>query len=99
MNQPLQALETYRHLAPRAGSAYRELFVDGRSIRAQSLVAEMENDGLTPTAIADRYGLELDAVLEAIDYVDVHQAFLAAERTRIREQAMAAGFVSPHVIP
>ena len=97
MSQPLQPPKTYRYLAPRAGSAYRELFIGGRSIRAQSLVAEMENDGLTPTAIADRYGLELDAVLEAIDYVDVHQAFLAAERTRIREQAIAAGFLNADI--
>lgn len=93
MSQSLQAPKMYRYLAPRAGSAYRELFIYGRSIRAQSIVAEMENDGLTPAAIADRYDLELDAVREAIDYVAAHQAFLAAERTRIREQAIAAGFL------
>ena len=93
MSAPLQAPQTHRYLAPRAGSAYRELFIHGRSIRAQSLVAEMENDGLTPAAIADRYDLELDAVLEAIVYVAAHQAFLAAERTRIREQAITAGFL------
>lgn len=65
MSQPLQTPKTYHYLSPRVGSAYRELFIRGRSIRAQSLVAEMENDGLTPAAIAERYELDVDAVLEA----------------------------------
>lgn len=95
MSQPLQAAKTYEYLAPRAGSAYRELFIRGRSIRAQSLVAEMENDGLTPAGIAERYELELDAVLEAIDYVAANETFLAAERRRIREQAIAEGYLKP----
>ena len=94
MTQSLQAPKMYQHLAPRAGSAYRELFIYGRSIRAQSIVAEMENDGLTPAAIADRYDLDLDAVREAIDYVAADQAFLAAERTRIRALAIAAGVLN-----
>jgi len=93
MIHPLAAPKTYQHLSPRAGSAYRELFIRGRSIRAQSLVSEMENDGLTPPGIAERYDLELEAVLEAIDYVRANEAFLAAERMRIREQAIAEGYL------
>jgi uncharacterized protein (DUF433 family) len=95
MSQPLKAPRSYQYLSPRAGSAYRELFILGRSIRAQSLVAEMENDGLTPHGIAERYGLELEAVLEAIDYVHANEAFLSAERRRIREQAIAEGYLNP----
>ncbi|MBI3467896.1 MAG: hypothetical protein HY000_33230 [Planctomycetes bacterium] len=95
MSQPIEAPKAYQHLSPRAGSAYRELFILGRSIRAQSLVAEMENDGLTPQGIAERYGLELDAVLEAIDYFHANEAFLSAERRRIRDQAIAEGYLNP----
>jgi len=54
----------------------------------------MENDRLTPPEIAERYDLELEAVLEAIDYVRANEAFLAAERMRMREQAIADGYLT-----
>jgi hypothetical protein len=34
-------------------------------------------------------------VLEAIDYVAANETFLAAERTRIRDQAIAEGYLKP----
>lgn len=93
MSQSIQAAKSYQYLAPRAGSLYRELFVCGRSIRAQSLVSEMENECLTPEAIAADYDVPVDAVREAIDYVHANEAFLAAERRRSRQRSIAKGYL------
>ena len=43
----------YHYLAERSGSGYRELFVVGTSLRAQSLVSDMENEGLSAEQIAE----------------------------------------------
>ena len=95
MSQPLQAANTYQFLAARAGSVYRELFVCGRSIRAQSLVSEMENECLTPEAIAADYDLPVEAVREAIDYVRANEAYLASERRRSRQRSIEKGYLKP----
>lgn len=91
MLAPVATTRTYRYLAQRAGSSYRELFVCGTSLRAQSLVSEMENEGWSPEKIAVAYHVPVEAVHEAIDYVHENEEFLAAERQRTREEAMAAG--------
>ena len=93
MSQPLQAARTYKYLAHRGGSLYRELFVCGRSLRAQSLVSEMENECLTPEAIAADYDLPVEAVLEAIDYVHANEAFLAHERRLTRQRSIEKGYL------
>ncbi len=93
MAQSVVRAQSYRHLAPRSGSGYRELFVCGRSLRAQSLVSDMENEGLTPAEIAAAYHIPVEAVLESISYVHANEEFLAAERRRIREQAIAKGYL------
>jgi uncharacterized protein (DUF433 family) len=95
MVQPAATANTFRFLAPRSGSGYREFFVCGGSLRAQSLVSDMENEGLTPEQIAAAYHVPVEAVLEAIEYVHANEEFLAAERRRIREQAIAKGYLRP----
>ena len=83
----------YRYLAERSGSGYRELFVCGTSVRAQSLVSDMENEGLSAQQIAEVYHIPQDAVLEAAAYVHQNEEFLAAERCRSRQQAIAKGYL------
>ena len=93
MAYPVATPKTYRFLAERSGSSYRELFVSGTSVRAQSLVSEMENEGLTPEEIAAAYHLPVEAVQEAVGYVHDNEEFLAAERCRSRERALTKGYL------
>lgn len=95
MSQPVPALPTYRYLAQRPGSGYRELFVCGTSLRAQSLVSDMENEGMTPEEIASSFEIPVDAVHEAIAYVHANEEYLASERCRIRAKAIAEGYLRP----
>jgi hypothetical protein len=86
---------TYRYLTERSGSGYRELFVCGTSLRAQSLVSDMENESLTPAEIAAAYHIPLEAALEAVAYVQGNEEYLAKERCRSRERAIAKGYLRP----
>jgi uncharacterized protein (DUF433 family) len=90
-NQP----KIYRYLAERAGSSYRELFVCGSALRAQSLVSDMENSGMTPAEAASEFRIPLDAVREALEYVHQNEEYLAGERRRSREKAIASGYLKP----
>ncbi len=83
----------YRYLAERSGSGYRELFVCGTSLRAQSLVSDMENEGLSAEHVAEIYHLPVDAVIEAAAYVHENEEFLAQERERDRQRAIAKGYL------
>jgi uncharacterized protein (DUF433 family) len=93
VNQPVDVPNTYRYLAPRSGSGYRELFVCGTGPRAQSLISDMENEGMTPDEMAAAYHVPVEAVLEAAEYVHANEEFLAAERRRSREHAIAKGYL------
>ena len=90
---PIATPKTYRFLSEHSGSSYRELFVSGTSVRAQFLVSEMENEGLTPEEIAAAYHIPVEAVQEAIGYVHDNEEFLAAERCRSRERARTKGYL------
>lgn len=95
MASSVGAPKTYRFLSRRSGSSYRELFVCGTSLRAQSLVSDMENAGMSPEEIAAEYHLPLDAVLEAVEYVHENEEYLAGERRRCRERAIDKGYLRP----
>jgi hypothetical protein len=86
MNQP----QSYKHLNPKPGSNYQQLFF-GR-IRAEVLYREaVGNEPLTPEEVAAEYGVPVGAVLEAIDYCSQNQELLDAERAREQERIEAAG--------
>ena len=74
--------ETYQHLEARPGSFYRELFVRGVNLRASRLVAWMEAEGLSPNQAAVDRDLPIEAVNEAIEYVQHNREFIAAELDR-----------------
>ena len=57
-------------------------------MRAQSLISDMENEGLSAEQAAEVYHIPLDAVLEAAAYVHQNEEFLAAERCRSRQIAI-----------
>ncbi len=61
---------TWKYLAPNPKSAYKQLFIRGRRIRARDLYGFFMNadEPMTPQEIAADYGLPLEAVQEAIAY-------------------------------
>ena len=83
----------YKHLKPKPGSNYRQLFVHGR-IRAEILYRETVGpEPLAPEEVAGEYALPIGAVEEAIDYCrrsDI-QKLLEAERARETDRIKAAG--------
>ena len=93
MSQPLQTDTSYQYLSQRSDSSYRELFLTGTKIRAQSIVSEMENECLTPAAIAADYHVPVEAVLEAIEYVHANEAYLASERRRSLQDSYEKGYL------
>src|SRR5262249_6623941 len=80
--------KTWRYLAPDPYSAYRQLFVKGRRIRATSLYdLTTDPDGpLTPAQAAAQYGLPTAAVREAIAYCRSNPQELE-EDARMEEEA------------
>jgi hypothetical protein len=65
-----QPATTWKHLAPKPGSQYRQLFVKGHNISARSLYDPYTRDDepMTPDQIAADRNLPLEVVLEAIAY-------------------------------
>jgi uncharacterized protein (DUF433 family) len=81
----------YKHLKPKPGSNYQQLFVNGR-IRAEVLYREtIGPEPLTPEQVAAEYQLPVEAVLEAIDYCVRNQEVLDADRAREAGRIKAAG--------
>ena len=81
----------YKYLKPKAGSNYRQLFVNGR-IRAEIIYRETIGlEPLAPDDVAKEYGLPVHAVLEAIDYCLHNQELLDGDRAREVARMKAAG--------
>ena len=81
----------YRNLAPNPKSAYKQLFIKGTRIRAE-VVYGLSVDGsepMTPEQIAADFGPSLDAVQEAIAYVESNPPEIETDR-RGEERVMAA---------
>ena len=68
----MSTVTSYRFLGAEPGSAWEEWVIAGTGIRASTLVLAVRNDGRTPEQVASDFEVPLDAVLEAIDYVDSH---------------------------
>lgn len=65
------AATTYKYLARKPNSLYRQLFVRDRWIAARTLYGlSVGEDALSPEQIAETYDLPLDAVQEAIAYCE-----------------------------
>jgi hypothetical protein len=81
----------YKYLKPKAGSNYRQLFVNGR-IRVEIIYRETIGlEPLAPDDVAKEHGLPVHAVLEAIDYCLHNQELLDADRARESARMKAAG--------
>jgi uncharacterized protein (DUF433 family) len=86
----------YRHLEPRPGSNYRQLFLKGRRIRAAVVDQAIHGpDPFTPEEFAREYQVPLDAVLEALDYVAQNRALIEQERDHEAARLRARGLIRP----
>ena len=75
---------TYKFLEHRPASNYRQLFVRGRSLRAEILYrATLGSEPRTLEEVADDYGVPLEAVAEAVHYCQQHEALLCQERHEV----------------
>lgn len=73
----------YPHLEARPGSNYRGLFLKGRRIRAAVVWEAIHGpDPYTPEEFAENYRVPLEAVREALDYVERNQPIIQADRDR-----------------
>ncbi len=79
---------TWKYLAPNPKSAYKQLFIQGRRIRARTLYGMYMSaeEPMTPEEIAREYDLPVEAVKEAIAYCqadppEIKEDFEREERT------------------
>jgi hypothetical protein len=71
----------YFHLASREGSRYRQYFVKGRNLRAETLYrATVEPEPRTAEEVAQDYEVPVEAVREALDYCLRNASLLQRER-------------------
>jgi hypothetical protein len=71
----------YRFLAPREGSNYKQFFVKGRNLRAETLYRQ--TTGVEPRSlpeVAIDYDLPVEAVQEAVQYCIDNAELLRRER-------------------
>lgn len=85
-----------QNLEARPGSSYRQLFLKGRRIRAAVVhEAVYGPDPYTPEEFAREYGVSLEAVREALDYVANNLPLIEAERAREAADIRARGLDQP----
>ena len=74
----------WKHLERRPGSAYRQLFLKGRRIRASVLYEFYadKNEPMSVEEIAADYALPIEVVAEAIDYCRSNPPELAEDLGR-----------------
>jgi uncharacterized protein (DUF433 family) len=93
----------WKYLAPNPRSLYKQLFVKGTRIRARSLYgwlahnkADKAEGGRTPEELAADFNLPLEAVLEAIAYVESNPPELASDYAAEEALAKATGMDTPY---
>ena len=87
--------DTYQHLAPNPKSAYRQLFIKGRRIRAWVIYCDHVAQGMTAEEIAADRDLPVEAVREAIAYCASNPPEVRGDLIREEEHMRAAGMLEP----
>jgi len=85
----------YQHLAPNPKSAYRQLFIKGRRIRAWIIYCDHVGQGRSAEAIAVDRDLPVEAVREAIAYCASNPPEVRGDLIREEEHMRAAGMFEP----
>src|SRR5262245_21874027 len=91
---------TYQFLEPRAESNYRQLFVRGRSLRAETLYrATIGAEPRMPEEVAADFGVPLAAVHEAVYYCLVNEELLRQEREVVLTYIRSRELDKPTYVP
>jgi uncharacterized protein (DUF433 family) len=95
MNSPLST--TWKYLAPNPKSAYKQLFIQGRRIRARTLYGMYmsKEEPMTPEEIALEYDLPVEAVREAIAYCQTDPPEIKEDFEREERKMEATGMNDP----
>ena len=89
----------YIYLSPREGSGYRQAFVRGRNLRAETLYrATIGPEPMTPEDVARDYDVPPGAVREAVHYCLRNAALLQEEREADWAESLARGLDSPRSV-
>src|SRR5438105_3811905 len=92
----MQNESTYKYLGPKLGSSYKQLYVKGRRIRAESLYREtLDPDGRTPEQVAEDYEVPIEAVRESIEYCKQNWDLILQEWEEEETILRAAGHLPP----
>lgn len=88
---------SWQHLAPNPKSAYKQLFLKGRRIRARDLygIYMSAEEPMTPVEIAADYDLPLEAVEEAIAYCQTDPPEIREDFEREERIMEATGMNDP----
>lgn len=88
---------TWKHLEPNPKSAYKQLFIKGRRIRARILYGMFMSaeEPRTPEEIAEDYGLPLEVVQEAIAYCQTDPPEIREDFEREERIMEATGMNEP----
>ena len=91
------ATTAWIHLVPNPKSAYRQLFIQGRRIRARDLYGLFMSaeEPMSPEAIAADYSLPLEAVQEAIAYCQTDPPEIREDFEREERIMEATGMNDP----
>lgn len=91
---------TYKWLAPRLGSRYRQWFVQGGSLPAEVLYrATIGPEPRTPEEVAQDYNVPREAVEEAVDYCLRHADLLQQEREAMLADIHRRSLDQPPAVP
>jgi uncharacterized protein (DUF433 family) len=85
----------YQHLERNPRSAYRQLFIKGRRIRAWVIYCEHVAQERTAEEIAEDYDLPLEAVRESIAYCSSNPPEVRGDLIREEESMRARGMLDP----
>jgi uncharacterized protein (DUF433 family) len=92
---------SWKYLAPKAGSHYRQLFVDGTRIAARVLYSYYtpgeDWPGQTPEEIAAGFNLPVEAVREAIAYCETDPPEIHEDWQKEEALATAAEMGDSHL--
>jgi uncharacterized protein (DUF433 family) len=88
---------TWKHLAPNPKSAYKQLFLKGRRIRARDLYGMYlsAEEPMTPAEIAADYDVPCEAVEEAIAYCQTDPPEIREDFEREERITEATGMNDP----
>ena len=78
----------YTHLGPKPGSLYRQFFVQGPYVRAETLYrATVGPEAKSVEDVAEDFGVPIEAVRESIRYCLANERLLQEEREQDRLNA------------